>query len=78
LHELLRTGGTFFRVKNAVEIPAGNDRSAAVDERGTRALQDLPGEEAHERNVLMGLPLVSNPGQRHPDRQLNKAIIVAI
>ena len=61
-----------------MEIPAGDDRSAAVDERGTRALQDLPREEAHERNFLMGLPLASNPGQRHPDRQLNKAIIVAI
>ena len=61
-----------------MEVPAGDDRSAAFDERGTRALQDLPREEAHERNFLMGFPLVSNPGQRHPDRQLNKTIIITI
>ena len=61
-----------------MEIPAGDDRSAAFDERGTHALQDLPGKVAHERSLLVSLPFASNPGQRYPDRQLNKTIIISI
>ena len=64
LQELLRSGVSLFHVKNSVEIRAGDDRSAALDERGTHALQDLPGEVAHERSLLVSLPFASNPGQR--------------
>ena len=61
-----------------MEIPAGDDRSAAIDEHGAYVLEDLPGEEVHKGRCLMSVPLTSNPGQREPDRQLNKTIIVAI
>ena len=78
LQELLRSGVSLFHVENSVEIRAGDDRSAALDERGTHALQDLPGKVAHKRSLLVSLPFASNPGQRYPDRQLNKTIIVSI
>ena len=78
LQELAFSAVAFLFVEHSVEISTGYDRSTAFDEHGTHAPQDLPREEAHERNLCVRLPLASNPGQRHSDGQLNKTTIIAI